>query len=65
MKINLYRQGKGMSRPITTKSNILYVTNPSTEGRWAMKEIILTRGRSVGKLKTCNYDIALLSDTVM
>jgi hypothetical protein len=63
--MNLYRQGKGMSRPVTAKSNILYVTNPSTEGRWAMKETILTRGRSVGKPETCNYDIALLSATVM
>lgn len=43
-----------MSRPVTTKSNILYVTDPSTEGRWAMKGIILTRGRSVGRPKTCN-----------
>jgi hypothetical protein len=51
--------------PESSKPNILYVIHPSTEGGAAMKEIILTWGRSVGKPETCNYDIALLSTTEM
>jgi hypothetical protein len=49
-----------------SKSNILYVNGYRIEGRWAEKEITLTRGRPVGYVPgICNYDINSLSEVVI
>jgi hypothetical protein len=65
MKMNLYRQGERVRRPVTNETQYPLRNEPCREGRWARKEINLTRGRSNGKPETCNYDIALLSATTM
>ena len=51
--------------PLTIKIQYPLRNEPCSEGRRAMKVIILTRGRPVEIPKTCNHDRDLLSVAAM